>query len=60
MDKNSRLYSAETTHRYKSTNRRLSQSKGGPANKNAVGLPDIHAGSGVLMNQAENLDLNSP
>lgn len=24
LDKNSRLYSAETTHRYKSTNRRLS------------------------------------
>lgn len=66
MDKNSRLYSAETTHRYKSNSRRLSQSKAAyqttmssMQNKNGpVALPDIHVGSGVLM--AENLDLNSP
>lgn len=66
MDKNSRLYSAETTHRYKSNSRRFSQSKAAyqttmtsmQTKTGTVNLPEIHVGSGVLM--AENLDLTSP
>jgi hypothetical protein len=65
MDKNSRLYSAEGTHRYGSTTRRAFQTtmgtfqnRGGP--NAAVNLPDIHVGSGVLMPPENLVDLNSP
>ena len=66
LDVNSRLYSAENTHRYKSsTSRRMTQSKAYQTTMSSmqtktgpVALPDIRVGSGVLI--AENLDLNSP